>query len=96
MSVEKVVANIVFHVINGVGQVDNVSPVLFCLYFDVLLHSLSAQDMDCHVGCHAYAATSANAMRLLLGLLVYDEYAAAQYNAIFNATKSRYLRCRPV
>jgi hypothetical protein len=85
-----------FQVKNGVRQGAILSPVLFCVFYDVLLRELCSQDMGCHigslfVGALAYAddlvlaAPSTNAMRHILQ--VCDEY-AAQYKVIFNATKS--------
>ena len=70
---------------NGVRQGVILSPVLFCVFYDVLLRELCSQDMGCHigslfVGALAYAddlvlaAPSANAMRHMLQ--VCDEYAA--------------------
>ena len=39
-----------FRVINGVRQGAILSPVLFCVYFDVLLNELSASGIGCHIG----------------------------------------------
>jgi hypothetical protein len=93
-----------FQVKNGVRQRAILSPVLFCVFYDVLLRELCSQDMGCHigslfVGARAYAddlvlaAPSPNAMRHMLQ--VCDEY-AAQYSVIFNAKKSKCLCCHPV
>jgi hypothetical protein len=92
-----------FRVINGVRQGAILSPVLFCVYFDVLLDELSATGIGCHIGLFfvgalAYAddlvllAPSANAMRRMLQIC--DAY-AAHYSVIFNAQKSKSLCCRP-
>jgi Reverse transcriptase (RNA-dependent DNA polymerase) len=92
-----------FRVINGVRQGAILSPVLFCVYFDVLLNELSATGIGCHIGLFfvgalAYAddlvllAPSANAMRRMLQIC--DAF-AAHYNIIFNAQKSKCLCCRP-
>jgi hypothetical protein len=86
-------------VLNGVRQGAILSPILFSVYFDVLLRSLGSRDVGCHVGslfvgALAYAddlvliAPSANAMRLMLQ--VCDDY-ATQYNVSFNAAKSKCL-----
>src|SRR5664279_3319090 len=75
------------------------SPVLFCVYFDVLLCKLSLAGVGCHIGLFfvgalAYAddlvliAPSASAMRRMLQIC--DEY-AVQYNVLFNAEKSKSL-----
>jgi hypothetical protein len=92
-----------FRVWNGVRQGAIISPILFCVYFDVLLCQLCSQDIGCHigslfVGTLAYAddlvliAPSAHAMRLMLK--VCDDY-ATQYSVIFNASKSKCLHCLP-
>jgi hypothetical protein len=94
-----------FRVLNGVRQGAILSPVLFCVYFDTLLTSLSKAGLGCHVGSFfvgalAYAddvvllAPSASAMRRML--LICDDY-AAQFNVVFcvNASKSKCLRCLP-
>jgi hypothetical protein len=93
-----------FHVRNGVRQGAILSPVLFCVYLDVLLGRLGSHGVGCHigslfVGALAYAddlvliAPSANAMRSMLN--VCDEF-AAQFNVVFNATKSKCIYCIPV
>jgi len=82
-----------------------ISPVLFCVYFDTLLISLSQTGTGCHVGsffvgARAHAddlvllAPSANAMRHMLRLC--DDY-AAQFNVVLrpNASKSKCLCCSP-
>jgi hypothetical protein len=69
-----------------------------------LLTSLSKAGLGCHVGSFfvgalAYAdnvvllAPSASAMRRML--LICDDY-AAQFNVVFNASKSKCLRCLPI
>ena len=93
-----------FRVSNGVRQGAIISPILFCVYFDVLLGRLSSTGTGCHmglffVGALAYAddlvllAPSANAMRSMLH--VCDIY-AAQYNVLFNANKSKCICCHPI
>jgi hypothetical protein len=92
-----------FRVLNGVRQGAILSPVLFCVYFDTLLISLSKADIGCHIGSFfvgalAYAddlvllAPSANAMRCMLRIC--DDY-AAQFKVVFNASKSKCLCCPP-
>jgi Reverse transcriptase (RNA-dependent DNA polymerase) len=81
-----------------------ISPILFCVYFDVLLGNLRYRGIGCHIGllltgALAYAddlvllAPSANAMRSMLH--VCDVY-AAQYNVLFNAKKSKCICCHPI
>ena len=98
-----------FNVANGVKQGGIISPVLFCVYLDVLLGALRDAGVGCFighmfVGALAYAddivllAPSARAMRKLL--LVCDEF-AGNYSVKFNANKSKCLtfcsnRCRRV
>jgi len=90
-------------VLNGVRQGAILSPVLFCVYCDTLLISLSQAGTGCHfgyffVGALAYAndlvllAPSVNAMRHVLRLC--DDY-TAQNNVVFNASKSKCLCCSP-
>jgi Reverse transcriptase (RNA-dependent DNA polymerase) len=89
---------------NGVRQGAIISPILFCVYFDVLLRKLSSTGIGCHmslffVDALAYAddlvllASSANAMRSVLH--VCDIY-AVQYNVLFNANKSMCICCHPI
>jgi Reverse transcriptase (RNA-dependent DNA polymerase) len=90
-----------FRVSNGVRQVAISSPILFCIYFDVLLGDLSSPGIGCHiglfiVGAFAYTddlvslAPSANAMRSMLH--VSDVY-ASQSNVPFNVKNSKFICC---
>ena len=93
----------IFCVTNGVRQGAILSPILFCVYFDDLLHALSDNGSGCYIGTFfvgalAYAddlvliAPSANAMRQMLQIC--DEY-ARNYKVKFNSYKSKCLRCHP-
>ena len=84
---------------NGVKQGGVLSPVLFCVYLDELLVSLSKANVGCflgnsYVGALAYAddlvliAPTASAMRRMLSIC--DAY-AADYCMSFNAEKSKCL-----
>ena len=84
-----------FRVSNGVRQGAILSPILFCVYFDVLLGKLRSNGDGCYIGLFfagalAYAddlvllAPSASAMRSMLNIC--DVY-AVQYNVLFNAKK---------
>jgi hypothetical protein len=90
----------VFAVRNGVKQGGILSPILFCIYFDVLLCKIAESGLGCHIGMAflaalAYAdditllAPTAEAMRSLLHMC--DEF-ACDYDVIFNANKSKCLR----
>ena len=68
-----------FSVLNGVNQGGVFSPVLFCIYFDVLLCRLAESKIGCYIGnvfegALAYAddialfASTTRAMRLMLGI----------------------------
>src|SRR5664279_2180747 len=92
-----------FSVSNGVKQGGIISPVLFCVYFDVLLLALRDSGVGCHigqwfVGALAYAddivliTPTARAMRKLLSIC--DEF-AINYSMKFNANKSKCLMFRP-
>jgi hypothetical protein len=92
-----------FRVSNGVRQGAILSPILFCVYFDVILGKLCSNGEGCHIGLFyvgalAYAddlvllAPSASAMRTMLSIC--DDY-ATQFNVLFNANKSICLRCNP-
>jgi hypothetical protein len=93
-----------FRVSNGVRQGAILSPILFCVYFDVLLGKLSSNGDGCNIGLFfvgalAYAddlvllAPSASAMRSMLNIC--DAY-ATQYNVLFNANKSKCLCCHSI
>lgn len=92
-----------FSVSNGVKQGGIISPILFCIYFDVLLLALRESGVGCHigqwfVGALAYAddivllTPSARAMRKMLSIC--DEF-AINYSMKFNANKSKCLMFRP-
>ena len=79
---------------NGVKQGGVLSPVLFCVYLDELLHALSEAKVGCYigdifVGALAYAddlvltAPSANALRKMLAIC--DAY-ASDYCMNFNGS----------
>ena len=92
-----------FSVRNGVKQGGILSPILFCIYFDCLLHELVGANVGCFigrffVGVLAYAddlvllAPTPHAMRRMLE--VCDRY-ANEFNVVFNAGKSKCLIVRP-
>lgn len=82
---------------NGVKQGGVLSPVLFCVYMDGLLNRLSRAGVGCYigttfVGALAYAddivllAPTPSAMNRMLA--VCDRF-AAEYDVLFNASKSK-------
>jgi hypothetical protein len=86
-----------FSVKNGVKQGAIVSPILFCVYLDVLLNELKKAGLGCFVGTWfaaalAYAddiilmAPSARAMR---GMLAICDNFAKEFCVTFNNTKSK-------
>ena len=88
-----------FRVSNGVIQGGILSPVLFCIYLDVLLLALKHAGVGCHlgkwfIGALAYAddlvllAPTARAMRIMLKIC--DDF-ATKYSLKFNASKSKSL-----
>ena len=88
-----------FGVTNGVKQGGILSPILFCVYMDILLVSLRDAGIGCFigesfVGALAYAddivllAPTAHAMRRLLSIC--DKY-GSEYSMSFNASKSKCL-----
>ena len=90
-----------FSVTNGVKQGGIISPLLFCIYIDVLFDRLKDSNVGCHighyyVGCIGYAddvclmAPSCNAMRIMLNIC--DTF-GAEYNVNFNSSKSQSLVC---
>jgi len=88
-----------FSACNGVKQGGVISPVLFCVYIDNLLTSLSSSGFGCFIGSEftgalAYAddivliCPSPYAMRRLLSLC--DDF-ASMFDIKFNASKSNFL-----
>jgi hypothetical protein len=93
------IASSSFRVSNGVIQGGILSPVLFCIYLDVLLLALKHAGVGCHlgkwfIGALAYAddlvllAPTARAMRIMLKIC--DDF-ATKYSLKFNASKSKSL-----
>ena len=91
-----------FSVRNGVKQGGVISPILFCVYVDVLLKLLSDAKVGCYIG-HVFVGALVyaddivllaltRAMRKLLSLC--DEFASG-FNVLFNAKKSKCLYIRP-
>lgn len=92
-----------FSVLNGVKQGAIISPILFCVYLDVLLEKLRDAGVGCYiagcfVGALAYAddlvllTPSASAMRRML--LICDRF-STEYNVSFNVNKTKCLNFRP-
>ena len=93
------IASDYFCACNGVKQGGVISPVLFCIYIDNLLISLSSSGFGCFIGSAftgalAYAddivliCPSPYAMRRLLSLC--DSF-ADKFDIKFNASKSKFL-----
>ena len=93
-----------FLAVNGVKQGAVLSPILFCIYIDELLSSLSKSNCGCHIGCNfigalAYAddvvllAPTPSAMRKLLAVC---ENFASNFSVIFNSSKSKCLIVKPL
>ena len=89
--------SVYFMAINGVKQGGVSSPVLFCLYIDDLLLTLSKSGVGCFIGKNfvgalAYAddiilvAPTASALHKLLSIC--GDY-ASEYCISFNAAKSK-------
>jgi len=92
-----------FNALNGVKQGGVISPILFCIYIDDLLVSLSQLGVGCYiagnfVGAIVYAddivliSPTPLGMRKLL--FSCDSY-ANEFDIIFNASKSKFLVCIP-
>ena len=87
--------------LNGVKQGGVLSPVLFCVYIDDLLHTIARSKEGCYigqmfVGVLAYAddivllAPTASAMRQMLRLC--EEF-AEKFSVLFNPSKSKCIVC---
>ena len=93
----------IFDVKNGVRQGGVLSPVLFCLYIDILLSRLHKAGVGCYIGTEfvgslAYAddvtllAPTPSAIRTLLRIC--DEF-AKEYSVIFNIKKTKCMFFQP-
>jgi hypothetical protein len=91
----------VFSVCNGVKQGGILSPILFCIYIDVLLERLKRASVGCFigntfVGCVGYAddvclvAPSCRATKILLSIC---EQFGLEYKVKFNSDKSHITVC---
>jgi len=89
-----------FQVKSGVKQGAIVSPILFCVYLDMLLTELKKADLGCFIGTWIAAALayaddlilitpSARAMQSMLAIC--DKF-ATEYCVTFNKTKSKCIR----
>jgi len=87
----------IFHVNNDVKQGGILSPLLFCVYFDILINRLTQSGYGCFIGLvflavFVYAddicfiAPTATAMRNLLSVC---DIFATDFNVIFNAQKTK-------
>jgi hypothetical protein len=86
-----------FLVSNGIKQGAILSPILFCVYIDVLLLALKKDETRCFIG-HLFVAALAYAddvlllaptRRALRHMLSICENFAADYNVTFNCNKSK-------
>jgi hypothetical protein len=88
-----------FFVHNGVKQGGVLSPFLFNIYLDVLLHSLEAEGFGCHIG-NTYTGALAYADDIVLlsptitslkqQLLICEKF-SADFDILFNTSKSKML-----
>ena len=97
------VCSVFFSFRNGVRHGGVISPVMFCVYVDVLLKLLSDAKVGCYIG-HVFVgalayeydivqlAPTARTMRKLLSLC--DQFASG-FNVLFNDKKSKCLYIRP-
>ena len=86
-----------FWVSNGVQQGGVLSPVLFSVYMDELLHKLKVSGVGCYMGCElagcvcyaddlALLAPSPAALRIMLH--IWEDF-AKQHGLRFNANKTQ-------
>ena len=86
-----------FSASNGVKQGGVISPILFCVYMDGLLHELASSGLGCHMGgvfagAYAYADDLTILCPSVIALhemsQICEEY-AKKYDVTFNAKKSQ-------
>jgi len=92
-----------FNALNGVKQGVVINPILFCIYIDDLLVSLSQLGAGCYTAVNFAGAIvyvdnivliSPTPLGMRKLLCSYDSY-ANEFDIIFNASKSKFFVCIP-
>ena len=93
-------ASVSFSIENGVKQGGILSPILFCVYIDVLLNCLIESKLGCHIGCVSYSAVGyaddvgllTPSVQALQDILHICETFSEEFRVVFNSKMTTCMR----